>query len=619
MNSRLLSTVLALTMALAGLGWGAWRLGTIFVAERDEARAAAEGRRRTLEQYAIVALEHVLRGRLDGVKGATTRAANDPIVVADGLYLRRHGRQLLPRVPSFRPGTATPARALFERLAAGAPPAGAPADPTDPWAERLRLRAAFLGVLADGPAEAVAARFRALLGHRARQVLPPAHEIPLALSTLEAFVARGAPAPALLRDLLRDGLEDPRGLRVEGLMRLLLRATDAFTEADHAFLASRLLALAERAGVGQDAFRARLGDRGSTLPVPAVVERPLLVRGADARLWYVQAVSEGEVRGVGLTLPAAVDAVVTEMRARGLLGADETLAAGWPAASPERVSVETRRLEPRLRSARLAASVRRADAALQLKTGLLAVCVVLALLLVAGLGLEQSRRQRFVELKSDFVATVSHELRTPLASIRVQAETLAMRLEGDPRAGDYPDRIVQDVDGLTFLVENVLSFNRLDKGRWVARSDRVRVASVLEAVRDHLAAMVAAPVEWQSEVAPELEVQADAELLQLLLLNLARNGCQYNERNPVRLHVAATEDAGWVHLDVSDNGVGIDDAARRHIFTAFWRAPGATRRGSGLGLAICRRVARLHGGRIELLQTGDQGSTFRVSLRRVKR
>ena len=72
---------------------------------------------------------------------------------------------------------------------------------------------------------------------------------------------------------------------------------------------------------------------------------------------------------------------------------------------------------------------------------------------------------------------MSHELRTPLSAIRALAETLERRVGGQPGAGNYPSRIVAEADGLGRLVENILSFNRLDKGRWESRREPVPLES----------------------------------------------------------------------------------------------------------------------------------------------
>ena len=225
----------------------------------------------------------------------------------------------------------------------------------------------------------------------------------------------------------------------------------------------------------------------------------------------------------------------------------------------------------------------------------------------------QSRKQKFVELKSGFVSAVSHELRTPLASIRLMAETLERRTKNVPGTRDYPTRIVREIDDLSFLVENLLSFNRLDKGRWKPRRQDVAMDDVVDTLEEDLRAVGARPVELQTSGLSGVTVHADPELLRLLLRNLGKNACLYNERDPVRLSLRArTEGARWI-LEVTDNGVGIPAAEWGRIFGDFYRAPGTRARGSGLGLAICRHIMEAHDGSIEIAQSSPEGTTFALA------
>jgi two-component system, OmpR family, sensor histidine kinase SenX3 len=244
-----------------------------------------------------------------------------------------------------------------------------------------------------------------------------------------------------------------------------------------------------------------------------------------------------------------------------------------------------------------------------LKTGLVAACAALAAAIVVLAGVAQHRKYRFVELKSDFVATVSHELRTPLASIRLLAESLERRAGAVPEARDYPQRIVQAADGLHFLVENILSFNRIDKGRWAPRPARVRLEELAAPVRAELQG-----AELQVE-GGEVELQVDPQLARLLLSNLARNACAYNRRTPVRLRIAAACEAGRVHVRVADNGLGIPAPEWERVFQDFYRLERAEHEvhGSGLGLALCRKIMQVHAGSIRIEASSPEGTTFLLS------
>jgi len=217
--------------------------------------------------------------------------------------------------------------------------------------------------------------------------------------------------------------------------------------------------------------------------------------------------------------------------------------------------------------------------------------------------------------KSRFLATVSHELRTPLASIRLLAETLEMRTSGSPEVRDYPARIIQAADGLHFLVENILSFNRIDKGRWVPQFSQVKLEELIGTLRSDLATAARVPVELHSDVG-DTELQADPSLLRLLLSNLGRNACAYNHRSPVEISVRVHAPPGLgCTVLFADNGIGIPESEWEHVFLDFYRLTqaGPEVHGSGLGLALCRRIMHVHGGQIRVAASSPQGTTFALT------
>ncbi len=224
--------------------------------------------------------------------------------------------------------------------------------------------------------------------------------------------------------------------------------------------------------------------------------------------------------------------------------------------------------------------------------------------------LAQARKVRFVQLKEDFVSMVSHELRTPLASIRVMAETLGRKLKGQPDARDYPERIVRAADRLHGLVENVLTFERAERGRLSPRREDVRLGEAVDRASEGVPAAVN-----KAPGVDEVVLNADFELLTLLLSNLANNACRHSGRGDgVHIQVEASlaaEGGEAVVVRLSDNGRGI--AARDHerVFEEFRRGP-SDKGGTGLGLAICRRIMRAHGGEIRIAESGPDGTTFEM-------
>ena len=299
------------------------------------------------------------------------------------------------------------------------------------------------------------------------------------------------------------------------------------------------------------------------------------------------------------------------MHSRGQLGDEDHLVA--PVLGPHATPLSE--IGIAIDAPRFVVAVDEAEQRYWLKTSFVALCALLALV-IFGLGvLMQSRAHKFVELKSGFVSAVSHELRTPLAAIRLMAETLERRTKNVPGTRDYPTRIVREIDDLTFLVENLLSFNRLDKGRWQPRLQPTKLVDLALQLEDDLRAASPREVQLETDGIDGVVLDADPELLRVLLRNLGKNACLYNERDPIRLQlVGAKRGTRWV-LELSDNGIGIAPAERGRIFDDFYRAPGTRARGSGLGLAICRHIMEAHDGDIEVARSSPEGTTFALSFR----
>lgn len=602
MVRRLLPTLLALCCGLLALGWGLVSLQRIFAQEREDARAQMRSRRDALEGYATQALRHMLGQRLEESTPDIHAAMGDPLAPGEGFYLHFRGHQFLPRLTRSAPGADTPARGHYQQLAR-ALEGGVP---TGPWQERLaRLRAVEAALAAKDAARAHSL-VEELLRHHAEHPLPREQELPFVLLLLERL-QRGEHTSPLVRALLREGLpEDFGGIeRSAGLQRDLLRERWRFTQPDFDFLHARTVRLSAALGEPSEDFQARAREAGAgMLVMPEGLSGPTLI----GERWYVEP-REEVVRGIAVEPEALLRELAEDMRGRGLFGEDARLRLKPGAVQPlERLRVEV--LIPQWAAAEAAIEQRYG-----LKTLLVATCGALALAIVVLAVVAQRGRYRYVELKSDFVATVSHELRTPLASIRLMGETLERRLAHVPEVRDYPTRIVQAADGLHFLVENILSFNRIDKGRWKPRLARVRLEELVARLREELVATTSIPVHLSADVG-DVELEADASLLRLLLSNLARNACAYNARNPVELSLRAYPHAGHgVMVLFSDNGQGLPEHEWENVFGDFYRLSqsGSEVHGSGLGLALCRRIMHLHGGRISIATSSPEGTTFALA------
>jgi two-component system, OmpR family, sensor histidine kinase SenX3 len=598
---RLLPLAIALGVGLVALLWGLAALESIVIDERGQARDNVASQEAVLAEYARRTLEQRLQAQLLAQHPAIEVAADDPLAPSEGLLLVEEGRQRLPRLASAATGTETPARELYERIRRREVPAELEAG--SPPQRRVELVLELRDALERSDPAEIGEAMRAVLRHRAGFVLDSAFDLPVMVALLDDFTTRTQPAPELMIGLLREGFGADPGARLAALQRALLRRRDRFTAPDFRFLADRVEALSHDAGVPVDDFAALVhAPVRPPVPMPRRVLEPMLV--GEGR-FFVAPHSASQVRGVLVDVQAEVDVLEEEMRRRGLLQPEDRVTLP-PLYEP--TPLDTLPFEvsaPRLRRAGA-----RAEERFWLKTGFVAGCGALALVIVVLSLTLQRRQNRFVELKSDFVATVSHELRTPLASIRLMAETLERRTRDVPAARDYPRRIVRDIDELSFLVENILSFNRLDKGRWQPRRSDVELAPLLDAVVEELSQYGYGEISLHTEGLRGVVVHGDRELLLLLLRNLVKNACTYNQRRPVELEVTARTEGERFVVDVADNGVGIPAADHGRIFEDFQRGAGTRARGSGLGLSICRKTMEAHGGRIRIVRSSPEGTRF---------
>ncbi len=207
------------------------------------------------------------------------------------------------------------------------------------------------------------------------------------------------------------------------------------------------------------------------------------------------------------------------------------------------------------------------------------------------------------ELKSSFVAAVSHELRTPLALISGYAQSLLrLDLDADTTRG-YLERMETAVERLTELVDEVIDISRVESDQLSLHRGPVAVDELMGSfVAEHADLPGVRPIEL--EIQPGLPlVDVDASRIHQVLANLAANSAKYaGPGTSVSIRVARG-DHRTVVITFSDDGAGIDDQEKDHIFERFYRGRDVRESripGSGLGLYLSRRLVEAHGGWIRL-------------------
>lgn len=252
-----------------------------------------------------------------------------------------------------------------------------------------------------------------------------------------------------------------------------------------------------------------------------------------------------------------------------------------------------------------------------LEMSLLALSCVVVVAGVVALLLATAQERRLAALRGEFVANVSHELKTPLALVRMFGELLMTgRVASEEKKAQYLSIIVRESERLTALIENVLDFARVERGKAAYDFASADVSTVVARAVD--ACRYRAETEGMRIDSTLMPVEAvvDERALQLAVINLVENAIKYAPGTEV-VRVELENTGGTVEVRVIDRGPGIDPGDRARIFERFYRGKRAGERqvrGSGIGLSLVQHVVDAHGGEVIVEETRGGGSTFVIRL-----
>jgi two-component system phosphate regulon sensor histidine kinase PhoR len=226
--------------------------------------------------------------------------------------------------------------------------------------------------------------------------------------------------------------------------------------------------------------------------------------------------------------------------------------------------------------------------------------------------------RRLERVRTEFVGNVSHELRTPLTAIKGYLETLLDgALEDREPARRFLETAHRHADRLGRLVDDLLELSdvesgrvRLDVGPVSVRDVAATVAAMFEAAagQKHLILLNAVP--------GDVRVQADADRLSQILVNLVDNALKYTAEGG-QVTLTASRADRMVEVSVEDTGIGIPAEDLPRISERFYRVDRARSRalgGTGLGLAIVKHLVHAHGGTLQIDSELGKGTTVRFTL-----
>ena len=217
-----------------------------------------------------------------------------------------------------------------------------------------------------------------------------------------------------------------------------------------------------------------------------------------------------------------------------------------------------------------------------------------------------------------FTADASHELRIPLTILKGDME-VALR---HPRnADEYKSILSQslsNIERMERIVNDLLTLARADAGTLEFVQEPIDLSLLLQEVgQNHLMLFANHHLMLEMDITDDIEIMGDYGHIERVFFNLLNNAYKHAPEHST-IYLSARCDGDVVHIDVRDDGPGIDEAHQALLFDRFYRADDSRVRidgeGAGLGLAICKRIVEGHAGTIRVKSIPGQGATFSVTL-----
>ncbi len=220
-------------------------------------------------------------------------------------------------------------------------------------------------------------------------------------------------------------------------------------------------------------------------------------------------------------------------------------------------------------------------------------------------------------LRTDFIANVSHEMNTPLAVMQNYGTLLQSKDLSEEKRIEYAKGVTDGSRRMAEMMTNILKLNRLENQQIYPKTTEFDLGEQLcECLLQFENVWEKAEIEIDTDIAEDIKVKADAELLGLVWNNLFSNAFKFTERGgTVSVSLRATEHHAIVK--VKDTGCGMTSEVGAHIFEKFYQGDTShSSQGNGLGLALVKRVVDIMQGEITVESAVGVGTVFTVKIRR---
>lgn len=222
-------------------------------------------------------------------------------------------------------------------------------------------------------------------------------------------------------------------------------------------------------------------------------------------------------------------------------------------------------------------------------------------------------------LSKEFMSNVSHEFKTPIASIQGFAKLLKDDKLSEEEKQEYIDIIIEESERLANLSSNIQHLSKLENKKELIKKEKVAID---EQIRKCIVILNNKLEEKNIEIGMDEDkdvfVDVNEDMFQQVWINLINNAIKYTQ-NGGRIDIIIDEFKDKVIVEVKDNGIGIKEENLEKIFDKFYQEDAShNSEGNGLGLAIVSKIIELHKGSIEVKSKVGEGTSFIVTLPKIK-
>ena len=220
-------------------------------------------------------------------------------------------------------------------------------------------------------------------------------------------------------------------------------------------------------------------------------------------------------------------------------------------------------------------------------------------------------------LRTDFIANVSHEMKTPLAVMQNYGKLLEEPDLPEQKRIEYARAITDASRRLSDMMANILKLNRLENQKIYQSDSTFDLGEQLcESLLQYEGVWEKKNIEIETDIAEDVGIKADSELLSLVWNNLLSNAFKFTDEGG-KVSLSLYDDETYATVVIADTGCGMTSDVGAHIFEKFYQADSSrATQGNGLGLALVKRVVDIMGAEISVESRVGKGSAFTVRIRR---